>query len=142
VDGCRAMDDLLVPISAGELMDKITILEIKSERIKNPEQRRNVMRELVALRLATERLDLSLLEGPVASLKNINSELWDVEDDIRECEARTDFGPRFVALARAVYRLNDERARLKRTINEISGSRYIEEKSYGGQGAGDRGSAA
>lgn len=127
------MDDILVPISAGELLDKITILEIKSERIQNPEQLKNVTRELAALRMAADRLHQIPLQGPVASLKNVNTKLWDVEDNIRECEARADFGPRFVELARAVYRLNDERARLKRTINETSGSRYIEEKSYRGQ---------
>jgi hypothetical protein len=124
------MDEILVPISAGELLDKITILEIKSERIKNPEQHGNVMRELVALRQVTERLDSSVLREPIAALKRVNSELWDVEDDIRECELRADFGARFVELARAVYRLNDERSRLKRAINETSGSHYIEEKSY------------
>jgi hypothetical protein len=127
------MDDILVPISAGELLDKITILEIKSERIQNPEQLKNVTRELATLRMAADRLHQIPLQGPVASLKNVNTKLWDVEDNIRECEARADFGPRFVGLARAVYRLNDERARLKRTINETSGSRYVEEKSYRGQ---------
>jgi hypothetical protein len=130
------MDDILVPISAGELMDKITILEIKSERIKNPEQIGNIARELAALRAVAERLRQNPLQQPIAALKAVNSKLWDVEDDIRECEARADFGPRFIELARAVYRLNDERARLKRTINEISGSRYVEEKSYHGWNEG------
>jgi hypothetical protein len=124
------MDDILVPISIAELMDKITILEIKSERIKSPEQHGNVMRELIALRAVAERLDPGPLAEPVAMLKTVNAELWDVEDDIRDCEANNDFGARFIALARAVYRLNDERARLKRVINQKSGSRYIEEKSY------------
>src|SRR5580658_9939302 len=124
------MDEIFVPISAGELLDKITILEITSERRKDPEQHGNVMRELVALRQVTERLDCSVLQEPIAALKRVNSELWDIEDDIRECEWRADFGARFIELARAVYRLNDERSRLKRAINETSGSRYLEEKSY------------
>jgi hypothetical protein len=124
------MDDIVVPISIGELMDKITILEIKSERIKSPEQHGNVMRELIALRAVAKRLDSRPLAEPVALLKAINAELWDVEDAIRDCEANSDFGARFIALARAVYRLNDERAGLKRAINQQSGSGYIEEKSY------------
>jgi hypothetical protein len=124
------MTDILVPISTGELMDKITILEIKSERIANPAQHANIMRELTALRSVADQLDGGPLQEPGGSLKTINSELWRIEDDIRACEARGDFGAEFIALARAVYRLNDERARLKRTINEISGSRFVEEKSY------------
>ena len=126
------MREVLVPVSVGELIDKITILEIKSERIKNPAQLANIERELAALRSAADALDRSALAQPAAALKNINAQLWSVEDDIRECEARSDFGAQFVALARAVYRLNDERARLKRVINDISGSRYVEEKSYKG----------
>lgn len=126
------MSDILVPVSVGELIDKITILEIKAERIKNPIQLANIERELAALRSAAKRLDRSALAEPAAALKDINAQLWSVEDDIRDCEARSDFGAQFVELARAVYRLNDERARLKRVINEISGSRYVEEKSYRG----------
>ena len=124
------MDEILAPISTGELMDKVTILEIKSERIINPVQQANVARELAALRTIAARLELDSLKTSVASLKRINTELWDVEDGIRACEAHADFGPRFIDLARAVYRLNDERARIKRAICEISGSRYVEEKSY------------
>jgi len=126
------MSDIVVPVSVGELIDKISILEIKSERIENSTQLANVARELAALRAAVARLDHRALAEPAAALKQTNTQLWGVEDDIRECEARADFGARFVALARAVYRLNDERARLKRVINEISGSRYVEEKSYKG----------
>ena len=124
------MDDILVPISVGELMDKVTILEIKSERIKNPAQHANIASELTALRAIVARLDLAAVKQPVTALKSVNSELWDVEDRIRECETQADFGPSFIDFARAVYRLNDERARLKRTINEVSGSRLVEEKSY------------
>jgi septation ring formation regulator EzrA len=123
--------DILVPISAGELMDKITILEIKSERIKNQSQLENVRRELGALRaIALSSADRAELNRLCGELKQINESLWDVEDAIRECEARGDFGESFIELARAVYRLNDQRARLKQAINRATGSRFIEEKSY------------
>jgi hypothetical protein len=122
-------DDILVPISVGELMDKITILEIKSERIKNPSQLENIARELSALR-AVRIGEIARLDVLSAELKRVNARLWDVEDDIRDCDARGDFGDAFVELARAVYRLNDERARIKKAINVASGSRLQEEKSY------------
>ena len=123
--------DILVPISAGELMDKITILEIKSERIKNPSQLENVLRELGALRaIPLDGADRAKLDKLCAELKQLNATLWDVEDAIRECDARNDFGSSFIELARTVYRLNDERARLKKAISLASGSRIIEEKSY------------
>ena len=123
--------DILVPISVGELMDKITILEIKSERIKNPSQLENIARELSALRaVRLGGVDRALLDELGADLKRVNAELWDVEDAIRECDARGDFGDAFIELARAVYRLNDDRARLKKAINLASGSRLVEEKSY------------
>jgi hypothetical protein len=120
-----------VPISAGELMDKITILEIKSERIKNPSQLENVLRELGALRaIRLDCADRARLNKLCAELKQVNARLWDIEDAIRECDARDDFGSSFIELARAVYRLNDKRARLKKAISLTSGSRFIEEKSY------------
>jgi len=123
--------DILVPISVGELMDKITILEIKSERIKNPSQLKNVVHELEALRAIRLRdIERAMLDKLSAELKRVNAELWDVEDAIRDCEARSDFGEPFIALARTVYRLNDERSRLKKAINLASGSRIVEEKSY------------
>jgi hypothetical protein len=122
-------DDILVPISVGELMDKITILEIKSERIKNPGQLDNIARELAALR-AVRIGEIARLDVLSAELKRVNARLWDVEDDIRDCDARGDFGDAFIELARAVYRLNDERARIKKAINVASGSRLREEKSY------------
>jgi hypothetical protein len=123
--------DILVPISVGELMDKITILEIKSERIKNPSQLENVVHELKALRaVRLGEMDRVVLDKLSAELKRVNATLWDVEDAIRDCEARGDFGDRFIELARAVYRLNDERSRLKKAINLASGSRLFEEKSY------------
>jgi hypothetical protein len=123
--------DILVPISVGELMDKITILELKCERIKNPTQLENVVHELQALRaVRLGEMDRAKLDKLSAELKRVNATLWDVEDAIRDCEARGDFGDRFIELARAVYRLNDERARLKKAINLASGSRLFEEKSY------------
>jgi len=123
--------DILVPISVGELMDKITILEIKSERIKNPSQLENILRELEALRAVRMRdIERDMLDKLSAELKRVNAKLWDVEDAIRDCEARSDFGEPFIGLARKVYHLNDERSRLKKAINLASGSRIIEEKSY------------
>lgn len=120
-----------VPVSWGELIDKITILEIKSERIEDAAKRANVDRELSLLRerLATapERDEVHRLTG---ELKVVNLELWVIEDDIRDCERAADFGDRFVALARAVYHTNDKRAALKRALNEALGSAIVEEKSY------------
>jgi len=124
-----ADDDILVPISVGELIDKITILEIKSERIKNAGQLENIGRELAALR-AVPLPDVAELMSLGAQLKQVNAKLWDIEDAIRDCDARGDFGDAFIEHARAIYRLNDERSRIKKAINIASGSRLIEEKSY------------
>jgi hypothetical protein len=124
-----AGDDILVPISVGELIDKITILEIKSERIKNAGQLENIGRELAALR-AVPLGDIAELASLGAKLKQVNAELWDIEDAIRDCDARGDFGDAFIEHARAIYRLNDERSRIKKAINFASGSRLVEEKSY------------
>ena len=120
--------DILVPISVGELIDKIVILEIKS---KNANQLANIANELRALRaVRLGAIDRTRLDALTADLKRVNAKLWDVEDAIRECDARGDFGDSFIELARAVYRFNDERARLKKAINVESGSRLVEEKSY------------
>jgi len=124
-----ADDDILVPISVGELIDKITILEIKSERIENARQLENIARELAALR-AVRLDDIAELARLAAELKRVNAELWEIEDAIRDCDARGDFGATFIELARAIYRLNDERSRIKKAINIASGSRLVEEKSY------------
>ena len=125
------LQDILVPISVGELMDKLTILEIKSERINNPSQLKNIVHELEALRaVPLGDIDCTMLDKLKAELKRVNARLWDVEDAIRDCDARGDFGGSFIELASAVYRLNDERARLKKAINLASGSRLFEEKSY------------
>ena len=125
------LQDILVPISVGELMDKLMILEIKSERINNPSQLKNIVHELEALRaVPLGDIDRTTLDKLSAELKRVNAKLWDVEDAIRDCDARGDFGDSFVEIARAVYRLNDERSRLKKAINLASGSRLFEEKSY------------
>ena len=120
-------------ISAGDLFDRISILEIKLSRLPHEDARRNVRRELEALQAARERAGVPtstrLLEA-FAALKAVNDRLWDIEDRIRTCETAGDFGPTFVELARSVYRENDRRASLKRRINELTGSRIIEEKSY------------
>jgi hypothetical protein len=126
---------LLAPVSWGELIDKIAILEIKVARITDPAKRANVARELKALEAAR---DAALAKPPsglaeiVRELKAVNEKLWAVEDDIRECEKRRDFSARFVELARSVYVTNDRRADLKRRINELLGSELVEEKSYKG----------
>lgn len=126
------MVDLLVPVSVGELLDKISILEIKAERITDPTKLANVRRELDALTAARRAagFDEARLADAYRRLKAINEALWGIEDDIREYEARADFGAAFVALARAVYQTNDERSRVKKELNGLAGSTLIEEKSY------------
>ncbi|MBB4006819.1 DUF6165 family protein [Allorhizobium taibaishanense] len=120
-----------VPVSWGELIDKITILQIKAERITDETKRANVERELSLL---NERLaPVADHQGVIAitrDLRAVNTALWEIEDDIRDCERDGDFGPRFVSLARSVYVTNDRRAELKRQINVELGSAIIEEKSY------------
>jgi hypothetical protein len=120
-----------VPVSWGELLDKITILEIKRERITRPEAHANVTREYRLLRaIGAEVLSRSGIAPLVAALKRVNEALWEIEDAIREEEAKRQFGAEFVRLARAVYQRNDERAALKREINLALESDLIEEKSY------------
>ena len=123
-----------VPVSWGELLDKITILRIKQARIASAEARRNVARELGLLDdIAAEAKGRA--RGLVDALQAVNEELWEIEDAIREREAAGDFGGRFVALARSVYRKNDRRAAIKREINRQLGSALVEEKSYADPGA-------
>lgn len=121
-----------VEISPGELIDKITILEIKLDRIDDAEKLVNVKHELEALAAARDGAiePTPELERLSTELKQANARLWEIEDDIRECERAKDFGAAFVALARAVYVNNDKRSRLKRQINALLGSSLIEEKSY------------
>lgn len=123
---------LQVEVSPGELIDKITILEIKAERIADPDKLANVHRELESLTATREKaLDPSPgLDEFTAELRRINERLWEIEDDIRDCERNGDFGERFIELARAVYRTNDRRAAAKRSINELLGSELVEEKDY------------
>ncbi|ROU03225.1 DUF6165 family protein [Histidinibacterium lentulum] len=131
------MDDILVPTSPGELIDKLTILRLKSERITDAGRLANVRHEKAVLdATACAHLpDSAELAALWEELYGINAELWQIEDDIRDCEREGDFGPRFVALARAVYRTNDRRAAVKKRINEALGSALVEEKSYADYGA-------
>ncbi|MCS7015673.1 MAG: tetratricopeptide repeat-containing glycosyltransferase family protein [Gemmatales bacterium] len=124
--------DILVPISPGELVDKITILRIKRERITDWEKLRHVEIELAELeRIAERSLPQSVeLQNLVAELQAVNLALWQVEDELRDCERRKDFGSHFVELARSVYHHNDRRADIKKRINLLLGSRLVEEKSY------------
>ena len=132
----RLVPELLVPVSYGELLDKIAILQIKSERMTDPAKVANVRRELSALEktwLAHPAAvhDIARLR---ADLKAVNERLWVIEDDIRDKERAQAFDAEFVELARSVYFQNDERARIKREINEALGSEYVEEKSYADYG--------
>lgn len=126
------MTHILVEVAPGELIDKITILDIKLARIVDPQKRRNVAFELS--RLTEARAALAALgdglDALTADLRRVNEALWDTEDAIRDCERDQDFGPTFIDLARSVYKTNDRRAELKRCINELCGSQIVEEKSY------------
>ena len=125
------MKDILVPISPGELLDKITILRIKAERITDEAKLANVRLELELLgqtwRAACGGADVAADER---ALQAVNERLWDIEDRIREKEAQRRFDPAFIELARSVYIANDERAAIKKRINLALGSRLVEEKSY------------
>ncbi|MBE0566234.1 MAG: hypothetical protein IH621_09770 [Krumholzibacteria bacterium] len=121
-----------IEVPVGELLDKITILEIKAERIADPAKAANVRAELDCLQAAWAASPLSArdVSGQLARLKAVNEELWDIEDGLRALEAARSFGEEFVRLARAVYHRNDERAAIKRELNRLLGSRLVEEKSY------------
>ncbi len=127
---CRSRSRL--KFAPGELIDKITILEIKSEQITDAAKRHHVGTELAVLVEARDHAmpDSAELTRLAAELKAVNETLWRIEDAIRLCERDEDFGPRFIALARSVYHTNDRRAAVKRQVNELLGSRLIEEKSY------------
>ncbi|NAZ37267.1 DUF6165 family protein [Rubellimicrobium sp. CFH 75288] len=131
-----AAGTILVPVSAGELFDKISILRLKAARIADPAALANVATELALLEEAAARAirpdpGLSPL---LAELDAVNAALWDIEDAIRERDRTGDFGPAFVALAQSVYRTNDRRAAIKRAINRLTGSALTEEKSYAAHG--------
>lgn len=123
---------ITISVSPGEVIDRLTIAEIKSERIADPTKLAHVRVELARLAKAAEEAirDTDELHGLRAELKAVNEKLWVIEDDIRDCERRGDFGEAFVALARAVYRTNDQRVALKYRINQTLGSELIDEKSY------------
>ncbi len=124
--------NIIIPVSPGEVVDRLTILEIKSERMEDAAKLANVRHELAILsKAATQAIpDSEEMRVLRAELKAINEKLWVIEDDIRALERKGDFGEAFVALARAVYRTNDARTAIKRRINEALGSDLIDEKSY------------
>jgi hypothetical protein len=129
------MNDIQVPISPGELLDKITILRIKSARMSDPSKLSNVRRELALLeetwRLALgEASESPALGAQERELQDVNERLWDIEDRIRDHEASGRFDAAFIELARAVYINNDERAAIKKRINTALNARIVEEKSY------------
>ena len=123
---------LLTPVSPGELLDKLTILDIKSERIKDSAKLANVSRERELLERVwrDSGLETRAVRELRARLKAVNETLWGIEDDIRDEERAGRFGERFIELARAVYVTNDERAAIKKSINRVLGSEIVEEKSY------------
>ncbi|MCF2871584.1 hypothetical protein L0664_10960 [Octadecabacter sp. G9-8] len=129
-------DYILVPTAPGELIDKLTILRLKEERIADPAKVANVVIEKTAL---METADAQVppsaeLDALWEDLYQINADLWVIEDDIRECEKAKDFGEEFIRLARAVYITNDRRADVKKKINLLLGSALVEEKSYADHG--------
>ena len=130
------MDDILVPVAPGELIDKLTILQLKSERIDDAAKLANVAIEQSALiAVANQAIPKSdELQRLWDELYQINADLWVIEDDIRICESRDDFGAEFIRLARAVYQTNDRRAAVKKQINLLLGSVLVEEKSYADTG--------
>ncbi len=121
-----------IEVSPGELIDKITILEIKSARMDDAAKLENVRRELDHLTAARDGAvrPSAELDRLAAELHEVNERLWDIEDAIRACERDRDFGDRFVTLARSIYMNNDRRTTLKRRINELLGAAFVEEKSY------------
>jgi hypothetical protein len=122
----------LISVSLGDLIDKITILEIKAEKIQDPQKHANVCSELTVLAAVCAGFaasDNTIIQLK-AELKRINEALWEIEDRIRDCERKKNFGSDFIALARSVYRTNDQRAAIKRQINDLAGSKIVEEKSY------------
>lgn len=126
------MAEIHVPISPGELIDKLTILEIKSERMSDARKLANVRLELKLLSETWAASDYAKVDirAEWAELKRINGELWNIEDEIRDEERHQRFGEQFIKLARAVYFINDDRAAVKRQINDKLGSKIVEEKSY------------
>ena len=123
---------LQVPVSVGEVLDKIAILQIKLAHISDATKRANIQNELDALLplVAGDAFTTDQMQALMAELKSVNEALWDIEDDIREKEAAKSFDAEFIRLARAVYITNDKRAEIKKQINLATGSALVEEKSY------------
>jgi len=122
-----------VEVSNGELLDKLTILEIKLKNIEDSDKLVNIQNEFNVLNPLAEDIfddNNSDLQNHYMELADINSQLWKIEDDIRECEKNKDFGEKFVELARAVYITNDKRCEVKKIINIVTGSELVEEKGY------------
>jgi len=119
-----------IEVSIGEIVDKFTILTIKSEKIEDESKLKNVTTELGYLLGKVLEMEIDLEDELVTSLLDVNKELWKVEDDIRDSEREKHFGHSFVKLARSVYKLNDKRADIKKKINIKYGSEFVEEKSY------------
>jgi hypothetical protein len=128
----NSQSTIQIPISPGELLDKISILDIKQAAITDNEKRHNVMIELDALNDARRQHipDTKKIQLFYQQLKTVNQTLWDIEDAIRDCERDKDFSDQFIELARSVYITNDQRAQLKKEINQHLGSIIVEEKSY------------
>ena len=126
------LDKILAEISAGELFDKITILEIKKAKISNKEKLSDIEKELLSLNETAKKFipNKSIVSKHIEDLKNINLKLWDIEDGKRSAEKNNDFGENFIELARNVYKFNDERAKIKLSINNSLGSNIKEVKSY------------
>ena len=135
------MAEIAVPVSPGELIDKLTILEIKSERMSDVKKLANVKLELNLLSDTWAKSDYAKIDISMewSELKRINAELWDIEDQIRDEERHQRFGDEFIRLARAVYFINDDRAAVKRQINDKLGSKIVEEKSYASYKSGSTG---
>ena len=121
-----------IPVSLGELLDKISILEIKKKKIQNESKLKNIKKELIGLRNVLDKLniDLSQTDDLYKDLYEINLSLWEIEDSIRVLEKNKDFEKQFIDLARSVYITNDKRFEVKNEINKLFNSEYVEEKSY------------
>ena len=125
----QPLAEIQAPISLGELIDKITILQIKANHLQANELK-NVQKELIALQATLDALDLQVDQTLIQRLKEVNADLWQIEDDIRDKERKKDFGDGFIQLARLVYQQNDRRAAIKKEINTTYGSAFVEEKAY------------
>ena len=126
------MNKILVEVSVGELLDKISILEIKKEKIKDSQKLKFIIDELIILKNQLEKnIKTEIIPNKLfQSLKDVNSKLWIIEDDKRMCEKNSDFGEKFIKLSRDVHFLNDKRAKIKLEINNLTGSKIKEFKEY------------